>query len=119
MELVYLPEQLPFLWARLDGPTPLHFVVVEPGNILGDYEPELFDEDATTLGLASPADALVLNIVNVQPGHPLEATVNLVGPVIINRRTGVGKQVVLANHGRFSARHPLLDQTAAPSAAQA
>ena len=50
---------------------------------------------------------------------PLEATVNLVGPVIINRRTGIGKQVVLANHGRFSAHHPLLGNTAAATAAQA
>lgn len=119
MEVVYLPEQLPFLWMRLQGPAPLNFIVIEPGNILPDYEPELFDEDAAALGLAAPADALVLNIVCVQPERPLEATVNLVGPVIINRRTGIGKQVILANHGRFSARHPLLDTTAAASAAQA
>jgi flagellar assembly factor FliW len=31
-----------------------------------------------------------------------------VGPVIINRRTGLAKQVVLANHTRYSARHPLV-----------
>jgi flagellar assembly factor FliW len=84
-----------------------------------DYEPEVFDEDAAALGLAGPEDALVLNIVCVQPGNPLDTTVNLVGPVIINRRTGIGKQVVLANHGRFSARHPLLGKTAASSTAQA
>ena len=119
MELVYLPEQLPFLWMRLHGPTPLHFVVIEPGRFLPDYEPELFDEDATALGLNGPEDALVIAIVCVQPGRSLEATVNLVGPVIINRRTGIGKQVVLANHGRFSAHHRLINETAAPSAAQA
>jgi flagellar assembly factor FliW len=119
MELVYLPEQLPFLWMRLQGPSPLNFVVIEPGNIMNDYEPELFDEDAAALGLTSPEDALVLNIVCVEPDRALEATVNLIGPVIINRRTRVGKQVVLANHGRFSAHYPLLEKTAAPSAAQA
>ena len=119
MELVYLPEQLPFLWMRLNDPIPLNFVVIEPGNFMPDYEPEVFDEDAAALGLAGPEDALVLNIVCVQPGNPLDTTVNLVGPVIINRRTGIGKQVVLANHGRFSARHPLLGKTAASSTAQA
>jgi flagellar assembly factor FliW len=119
MELVYLPEQLPFLWMSLRGPTPLHFVVIEPGNILNDYEPELFDEDAAILGLTRPEDALVLNIVCVQPGRPLETTVNLVGPVVINRRTGVGKQVILANYGRFSAHHPLLGETPVAAAAQA
>jgi len=116
MELVYLPEQLPFLWMRVHGPTALHFIVVEPGNFLGDYEPELFDEDAAALGLTRPEDALVLNIVCVQPGRPLETTVNLIGPVVINRRTAVGKQVVLANHGRFSAHHPVLGETATPAA---
>jgi len=118
MELVYLPEQLPFVWMRLHGPAPMHFIVIEPGNILNDYEPELFDEDAAALGLTSPDDAVVLNIVCVQPDHASAATVNLVGPVVINRRTGIGKQVVLANHGRFSTHHPLLGGTPAPATVQ-
>jgi flagellar assembly factor FliW len=116
MEFVYLPEQLPFLWMRLHGPEPLHFIVIEPAGCIADYEPELFDEDAAALGLTGPEDAMVLNIVCLRPDHPHEATVNLVGPVIINRRTGVGKQVVLANHGRYSAHHPLLGETAATAA---
>jgi len=119
MELVYLPDQLPFLWMRLQGPTPLHFIVIEPGNFLSDYEPELFDEDAAALGLTRPEDALVLNIVCTQPDRPLETTVNLIGPVVINRCTGIGKQVVLANHGRFSAHHLLLGESAATAAAKA
>ncbi|MDD2765207.1 MAG: flagellar assembly protein FliW [Opitutaceae bacterium] len=116
MELVFLPEQLPFLWMRLHGPEPLHFIVIEPGGIIADYEPELFDEDAAALGLEAPEDAMVLNIVCLHRDRPHEATVNLIGPVIINRRTGVGKQVVLANHGRYSAHHPLVGETAACAA---
>jgi flagellar assembly factor FliW len=50
----------------------------------------------------------VLNIVTVSRSLPPTATVNLVGPVIINRRLGIAKQVVLANHSRYSARHPLV-----------
>jgi flagellar assembly factor FliW len=119
MELVCLPEQLPFLWMRVSGPSPLHFIVIESASVMNDYEPELFDEDAAAIGLSKPEDALVLNIVCVQPNRALEATVNLVGPVIVNRRTSVGKQVVLANHGRFSAYHPLVGGTAASSAARA
>ena len=118
MELVYVPEQLPLLWMRLHGPEPLNFVVIEPAGIIADYEPELFDADATALGLTSPEDAMVLNIVCLRSGQPQEATVNLVGPVVINRRTGVGKQVVLANHGRYSAHHSLLGEPAAEPAAQ-
>ncbi len=119
MELVYLPEQLPFLWIRLHGPEPLHFIVIEPAGIIADYEPELFDEDAAALDLRAPDEAMVLNIVCLRPGRPHETTVNLVGPIVVNRRTGVGKQVVLANHGRYSAHHLLLGESAAPVAAQA
>jgi flagellar assembly factor FliW len=116
MELAFLPEQLPFLWMRVQGPTPLNFIVIEPGNVMNDYEPELFDEVADALNLTRPEDAMVLNIVCVQPDHACDATANLVGPVVINRRTGIGKQVVLANHSRFSAYHPLVSGTAAAAA---
>ena len=112
-ELLYEPEQLPFIWLRLHGPDPLHFVVIEPAGIIPDYELELFDEDAAFLGITSPAETMVLNIVTVKPGQQATATVNLAGPLIVNRRTGIAKQCVLANYGRYSAHHPLVDNTAA------
>jgi flagellar assembly factor FliW len=31
----------------------------------------------------------------------------LKGPVVINRNTGVGKQVVIANAAQYSVQHPL------------
>ncbi|MFA5262803.1 MAG: flagellar assembly protein FliW [Opitutaceae bacterium] len=107
-ELLYQPDQLPFRWMRLHGPEIVHFVVIEPQGIIPDYEPELFDEDAASLGITSPTDALVLNIVTVSHGAIASATANLIGPIIVNRRTGVAKQVVLANHSRYDARYPLV-----------
>jgi flagellar assembly factor FliW len=108
-ELLYEPDQLPFRWLRLLGQQEeLHFVVIEPNGIIPDYLPELFDEDAAYLGIQDPADALVLNIVTVTHTEPVTATVNLIGPIIINRRTGLAKQVVLSNHARYDARHPLV-----------
>lgn len=112
-ELMYVPDQLPFVWLRLYGPEQLHFVVIEPGGIIPDYEVELFDEDASFLGITDSRDAMVLNIVTVKPGLQSTATVNLAGPIIVNRRTGIAKQCVLANYGRYSAHHPLVDNNAA------
>jgi len=111
-ELLYAPDELPFIWLHLHGPDPLYFVVIEPGGIIPDYELELFDEDAAFLGITDPADAKVLNIVTVRPGTQATATVNLAGPIIINRQTGVAKQCVLANYSHYSAHHPLVDNTA-------
>jgi flagellar assembly factor FliW len=112
-ELLYEPDQLPFIWLCFQGPAPLHFVVIEPGGIIPDYEIELFDEDAAFLGIKDSSDAMVLNIVTVRHGQHTTATVNLAGPVIVNRRTGIAKQCVLANYGRYSAQHPLVDNNAA------
>ncbi len=107
-EIFHLADQLPFQWLRLHGPDPLHFVVMDPSGLVADYAPELFDDDAQALGIASADDAQVYNIVTVRGGAATTATVNLVGPVIINRHTGIARQVVVANHGQYSARHPLV-----------
>lgn len=103
----------PFLWLQPTTDAELSFLAVEPGGVVADYAPELFEEDASWLELDGPEaaanDALILNIVTRRPSDPsLAATVNLVGPVVVNRRNSVGKQVILANHARYSARHPLV-----------
>jgi flagellar assembly factor FliW len=107
-ELFADPEQFPFRWLHLHGPETVQFVVIEPGGIIPDYELELFDEDAALLGIQGPEDALILNIVTIGRAHPVTALVNLVSPVVVNRRTGLAKQVVLANHARYNVRHPLV-----------
>jgi flagellar assembly factor FliW len=109
-ELLYQPSQLPFLWMKLHGPTDsIHFVVIEPAGVVPDYDPELFDQDAAALGLNDPADALVLNIVSLKNQNPVEATVNLVGPIIVNRRTRTARQLVVSNYSRYSAHYLLLE----------
>lgn len=113
-ELLYQPDHLPFLWLKLTGPLDaIHFVVIEPGGIVPDYEPELFDEHALTLDLNDANEALVLNIVTLQRQNPLGATVNLVGPIIVNRRTREGRQFVISNYSHYSAHHPLVEKTPA------
>jgi flagellar assembly factor FliW len=117
-ELLYSADHLPFLWMRLQGPDPLHFVVIEPGGLIPGYEPEIFDEDAAQLDLRDASEALVLNIVTLKRQQPVEATVNLIGPLIVNRRTRIGRQRVIANHGRYSAQYPLVENSQAPVCAR-
>jgi len=113
-ELLYLPEHLPFLWMKLQGPTgPVNFVVIEPGGIIPNYELEIFDNDAENLQLSDPAEAMVLNIVTLKQHSPLDATVNLIGPILVNRRTRIGRQLVIANYSKYSARHVLIQKETA------
>lgn len=112
-ELLYLPEHLPFLWMKVSGSaSSVNFVVIEPAGIVPDYEIELFDLDAASLELGDPSEAMILNIVTLHPKSALSATVNLVGPIVANRRTRVGRQLIIANNSSYSARHPLVPSEA-------
>ena len=110
-ELLYVPDHLPFLWMKLHrGTESVHFIVIEPGGLVPDYTPELFDADASALELNDPSEAMLLNIVTLRQHNPLDATINLIGPVVVNRRTRVGRQLVISNYSRYSAHWPLVDQ---------
>ena len=83
----------------------LAFLVLPALEVFPDYEPDVPAEDVKFLGLNSPDDALVFNIITL--GAKGSATANLKGPIVINRFTLKGKQVVLANASRYSIQHPL------------
>jgi flagellar assembly factor FliW len=103
--LVASPEEEPFLWLQSAGEPKLAFLVVSPFVIVPSYRPEISDEDARFLGLEGPEGTLIFNIVTVR--GPREATVNLKGPIVLNRRTLVAKQVIPVNAQSLSVAHPL------------
>jgi flagellar assembly factor FliW len=103
--LIANPEEQPFRWLQVEDNASLAFVVIDPFLVVPDYQPDLPQSDVEFLGLASPAEAALLNIVTLHGSN--QATVNLKGPVVINRNTGVGKQVILTNAASYSVQHPL------------
>ena len=97
-------EEQPFLWLQmLDNPNQ-GFVVVSPAAVLPNYAPDILPADVEFLGLKSAADALVLNIVTIRNG---QATVNLKGPIVVNRQTLIGKQCIPNNVVSFGLQHPI------------
>jgi flagellar assembly factor FliW len=98
------PEEAPFSWFQVIDDPSLAFLVLPPFDAVPEYQPELSDDDVAYLGLKSPEDALIYNIVTLRTG---QATINLKGPIVINRFTLRGKQVVLQNASKWSVRHPL------------
>lgn len=95
----------PFRWLQVIDQPDLAFLVLPALEVFPEYEPDVPAEDVKFLGLNSPDDALVFNIVTL--GAKGSATANLKGPIVINRFTLQGKQVVLANASRYSIQHPL------------
>jgi len=100
--LLGTPEEEPFLWLQmLDNPNQ-GFVVVPPATAVPDYTPDISQGDIDFLGIKDPADAIVLNIVTVRGP---ETSVNLKGPIVINRHTLVGKQCIPTNVTAFALQH--------------
>jgi flagellar assembly factor FliW len=103
--LLYNPAEKPFLWFQMLDGAKHAFLLLPPREIVRDYQPDLRAEDVRFLGLNDPSEALVLNIVTLH--GPGKSTVNLKGPIVINRRTLVGKQVIPKNAAQYPAKHPL------------
>ena len=99
------PGEEPFMWLQMLDGTHKSFLLVSPFLVSRDYQPDIADDDVEFLGLTGPADALVVNIVTLRGGG--QATVNLKGPIVINRHTMVGKQVIPNNVSQYALNHPL------------
>ena len=96
----------PFLLLQCLDVDDLAFVVVRPELFFPDYQPAINFEAAGRLGLNDPGDATVYVIVTLGRTPP-EATVNLLGPLIVNRNNGRAAQVVLEGN-RYDVRTPLI-----------
>ena len=98
-------DEAPFLWLQRLDDRKWGFLVVCPSDFPFSYEPDIHADDVAFLKLRRPDDAFLLNIVTLSgEGRP---TVNLKGPIVINRHTLIGKQVVPVNAANFSVQHPL------------
>jgi flagellar assembly factor FliW len=103
--LLARPEEEPFLWLQMLEDPNHSFLVVSPFHVMPDYSPELSDNDTQFLDLSDPEDAMIINIVTLRPDG--QATVNLKGPIVVNRHTLVARQVIPTNAAEFSLRHPI------------
>ena len=72
------------------------FVVINPFAIYPGYDIEVSDDDATTLGIKSAADVLVLSIVTI-PEDTRFVTANLLSPLVVNMKNKRAKQILLSD----------------------
>ena len=99
------PDEQPFAWLKVRDNSALAFVVIDPFIVLPDYQPDIPQGDVEFLKLKQADDALLLGIVTIHDEQ--RATVNLKGPLVVNRHTHVAKQVIIANAAAYSVTHPL------------
>jgi len=99
------PGEAPFAWLHVDDGSGLSFVVIDPFIVHPNYHPDIPKMDVDFLQLTEAKDAQLLSIVTINAGTT--PTINLKGPIVINRHTNIGKQVIIANAADYSLKHPL------------
>jgi flagellar assembly factor FliW len=99
------PPGSPYLLLSAVDDPDVGFVVVPPWVFYPEYEFDLDDTTAERLGLVVADDAIVLAVVTLRD-RPDEATLNLLGPIVVNRHTHEAAQVVLPTTS-YSVRAPL------------
>lgn len=82
----------------------LHFLLVDPFRFFPGYAVELGAVDRNALDARDAADVAVFAIVTL-PRDGGSWTANLQGPVVINTRSGLGRQMVLGD-ARIGVRCP-------------
>ena len=112
--LIGSPEWQHFLLRKSDKTQPikllisreqpgLSFPVVAPWLIEPSYQPHLDPADRQALGVDDDGDLEWLCLLNVQ-NDPFLVTANLLGPLVINQRTSVARQVILSHSGYSAAQ---------------
>src|SRR5438067_1382359 len=81
----------------------LALMVTNPVQVVTNYSVPLSREDRAVLGLGADEQPALLCTISI---HSTLITANLVGPLVINSRTGIGTQVVVAD-SPYSTRHPV------------
>jgi flagellar assembly factor FliW len=99
------PAGSPFLMLTASDDPEVGFIVVAPWVFYPDYEFELDSGAAERLSLSKAEDAVVFSVVTLRD-RPHDSTVNLLGPIVVNRFTHEAAQMVLPNSG-YSVRAPL------------
>lgn len=86
-------ENDPFFWLQSVQNPNLAFVIMDPRDLVPDYEAEIDAFTANMLKITDPNDALIYCIVTV-PQDIQKISINLKAPVIINAKQNRGCQVV-------------------------
>ena len=103
-------RQAPFYWLQSLQRVEIAFVLIEPHFFRPDYTPDVDPAELEEIDIKSPEDMLVFAIVTI-PDDSSRMTANLQGPLLINRRTHVGRQSISANP-RWGVRHTILEELA-------
>jgi flagellar assembly factor FliW len=103
--------QKPFYWLQSLDVVEIAFVLIDPQLFRTDYTLSVNQDELEEIGVTEAVDMLIFAIVTI-PENAERMTANLQGPVIINRKSRVGRQSI-NNDARWKVRHFIMEELAA------
>ncbi|MES0490358.1 MAG: flagellar assembly protein FliW [Leptospirales bacterium] len=102
-------EQSPFHWLQsIDDPN-LAFLIMDPGILMPEYQPEVLAHEVKTLfGDTNYENLNLWCILTIPKSHPENMTINLQGPVLISLEKKLGGQFI-SNDDSHQVRTPVLE----------
>jgi len=100
-------SESPFFWLQAADSPDLAFVIVNPSLFKPDYEVTLSEPTLLDLDVQESQDVAVYVLVTIPHGQPRDMTANLLGPLVINTRAKLARQLIL-DDDRYSHRHPII-----------
>jgi len=89
-------EDVTLMWLQSTQSTAPCFVVFDPFNVAEGYAPKVENSDLRHLE-AKDESELSFFVIAVVPDDISQISVNLKSPVVVNKKTRVARQVILAN----------------------
>jgi flagellar assembly factor FliW len=96
----------PFYSLQAAGEADIAFILIQPETFMKDYRLLVSNADLEVLGIENKEDLLDFAIVTV-PDNPAQMTANLQGPIIVNRKTRIARQIISLNE-EYCTKHPIL-----------
>lgn len=106
--VVKLPDFEPFEWLVAADGSKLRFAMINPMLFKPEYNPDIKKNELDDLGIEKPEDVLLYTLVTIKE-NPSESTVNLIGPILINKTKKIGRQIILEDD-KYSTRTPILGE---------
>lgn len=96
----------PFKWFQSVEEPGLAFVIMDPIHFFPEYEVDIKKSDLEFLGVNDKSGLLILTFVSIKR-ETSAVTANLLGPIAINLKNFIAKQLVLSD-SNYSSSHDLM-----------
>lgn len=104
--LLSLDVDLPLALLQSTEETSIGFVVAFPYAFKNDFEFDLTEEDIQDLEIVAAEDVITYSIVTLKESFQ-DSTINLLAPLVINKKMKTAKQIVLQDNNKYCLQFPL------------